>query len=438
MTKSPLRIGVLGAAFHTGNLGVSALAAGTIQFLLHRFPDAAVFLLDYYREPLNHRVRIDGKDVNVPLVNMRFSKKLYLPNNIAILLLLALAVKVVPYKLRRKLLEGNCCLREIEKADFFVSLAGGDSFSDIYGLGRLLYVALPQILVLLLGKRLILMPQTLGPHQSRFAKAIARYILARAALVYSRDSMSLEEAKALLGHKADRDKFRYCPDLGFIVDPIPPSRTEILGLPEDGDPNSLLIGMNISGLLFMGGYNRNNMFELKTEYATLVLNLIDFLILRKKAKILLVPHVYGAGKQHESDALVCKQAYEMLQDKYGDRIGLASGTYDQNEIKYVIGLCSFFIGSRMHACIAALSQNIPSVLVAYSDKFVRVMQTIGLEHVVTDPRRMDSAEILAIVEQAYDRRAQLRQQLEQKIPQVKEMVFNLFDDAALPSWLHSR
>ena len=47
--------------------------------------------------------------------------------------------------------------------------------------------------------------------------------------------------------------------------------------------------------------------------------------------------------------------------------------------KAVIGQCDFFIGSRMHACIAALSQGVPCVGVAYSMKFAGVFDTVGME-----------------------------------------------------------
>ncbi len=60
--------------------------------------------------------------------------------------------------------------------------------------------------------------------------------------------------------------------------------------------------------------------------------------------------------------------------------------YDQYEIKGVIGLCDFFIGSRMHACIAALSQRVPTIGVAYSKKFSGVFESIGLGDMVIDAR----------------------------------------------------
>jgi polysaccharide pyruvyl transferase WcaK-like protein len=82
----------------------------------------------------------------------------------------------------------------------------------------------------------------------------------------------------------------------------------------------------------------------------------------------------------------------------------------------------------MHACIGALSQNIPAVAIAYSGKFLGVMQTIEMESLVADPRRMGKAEILNMVAEAYQNRDLLRRRLEQRIPEVKDAVLNLFND----------
>jgi polysaccharide pyruvyl transferase WcaK-like protein len=108
---------------------------------------------------------------------------------------------------------------------------------------------------------------------------------------------------------------------------------------------------------------------------------------------------------------------------------LVRGTYSHSEIKTVINSCDFFIGARMHACIAAVSQCIPAVAIAYSDKFAGVMQTIGIESLVVDPRTMDQAGILKVIDDAYERRTELRRQLEQTMPRVKDAVLRLFDAA---------
>ncbi len=142
-------------------------------------------------------------------------------------------------------------------------------------------------------------------------------------------------------------------------------------------------------MLYIGGYTRDNMFGLRVDYRRLVEQVIEFFIREKNVTILLVPHVFGATE--ESDAAVCKKVYEDLRPRYGKNIACVEATYDTSEIKHIIGACEFFVGSRMHACIAAVSQHVPAVAIAYSDKFVGVLQTVGVEFLVADARTMDEA-----------------------------------------------
>src|ERR1019366_7542946 len=109
-----MKIGLLGVSFETQNLGVSALTAGTIQCILHRWPRAEVFILDYGKTGSTHTLQVGDRQVSIPLVNMRFSPKVYLKNHVASLILLVLFLKLVPFKgLRRKLTAGNPCLKEL-------------------------------------------------------------------------------------------------------------------------------------------------------------------------------------------------------------------------------------------------------------------------------------------------------------------------------------
>jgi len=58
---------------------------------------------------------------------------------------------------------------------------------------------------------------------------------------------------------------------------------------------------------------------------------------------------------------------------------------------------------------------------------VGVMQTIGIEANVVDLRKMDEEEIFNVVDRAFEHRDQVRQQLAQTMPHVKESVFSLFE-----------
>jgi polysaccharide pyruvyl transferase WcaK-like protein len=114
--------------------------------------------------------------------------------------------------------------------------------------------------------------------------------------------------------------------------------------------------------------------------------------------------------------------YGKWQLKYPGKIGTIEGRFNVNEIKYVIGMCDFFIGSRMHACVGAISQAIPAVSIAYSDKFVGVMQTVGAESLVADPRSLNIAEIIERIGTRFDEAAEIRRGLQQKMPQVEKAI----------------
>lgn len=424
--NQPIRIAIIGATFETANMGVGALAAGAIKCVLSEYPEADVFFLDYGRERTVHTVRANATCIRVPLVNMRFSRKFYLSNNIVVLMLSAFLLKILPTRRLRDWMVGrNACLREIHQADLFASVAGGDSFSDIYGLSRFLYISLPQILVLLLGKRLLLLPQTYGPFRGRITKSIARHIVARAERAYCRDYRSLDQ---LMDHP-DEDRPRhhsFCYDMAFDLDPIKPATVETTGLSLETRGQGLLVGLNVSGLLYMGGYTRKNAFGLRLNYPELIKGLVDLLISSKEATVLLIPHVFGTDTGSESDVLACERVFAALQSKYPGRLGVLRGWYDQNQIKHIIGQCDFFVGSRMHACIGAVSQNVPAVAIAYSDKFLGVMETIGISWLAADARKLAQDEVLQAVDDAFEHRQFIASELKEKMPDVKKTVSGLF------------
>jgi polysaccharide pyruvyl transferase WcaK-like protein len=421
MQGSPVRVCLLGAALNTGNLGISALVSGTVASVLSTFPNAQIFLLEYGREPAKYEVHWHNGPVEVELVNIRFSKKIFLRNNIARLLAGAFFIGLLPAsRWKDSLYRKNICFRKILEADVVASIAGGDSFSDIYGLPRLWYMALPQILALWLGKPLILLPQTLGPFKGIGARAIARYIMRRAVVVYSRDRAGVQEAGPLLG--AQKNKLKFSPDMAFVLEPLKPEASKLAGLPLQNP--APLIGLNISGLLLMGGYTRNNMFGLKADYARLVREMISYFVREHQANILLVPHV--VGDDLESDTSACESVFKELNPGCQERLFLLPDNFNQHEIKYVIGQCDFFIGSRMHACIAALSQSIPAVCLAYSRKFIGVMESIGCSELVADLRLLDNDGVQETIRRIFDSRSRLHDSLRSRMPEVQAKVLALF------------
>jgi polysaccharide pyruvyl transferase WcaK-like protein len=168
------------------------------------------------------------------------------------------------------------------------------------------------------------------------------------------------------------------------------------------------------------------MFDLKLDYSELIDSLVAHFIENKNANVLLVPHVFG--DHGESDTVAAQLIYDRLKNRHGSHLFCVQGSYDQNEIKHIIGLCEFFVGSRMHACIAALSQGIPAVGVAYSDKFAGVFDSVGAGSMVADPRRLTLDETVVAIERAFEEREASRLHLRHIMPGIKARVLALLDE----------
>jgi len=375
---------LFGASLDVGNRGCQALALALVKLFDQLLPGANIALLYGNRTGGPRLVRIAEKTVPVEVVNYRLSPRARLREHLVWILALACLYRLIPLRrFRKRILRSVPWLEAIHEALLIGNISGGDSFSDIYGLKRLLLIATPCVIAWLLGRETLQLPQTYGPYGSLPARLVARFVLKRSPVILARDLESLEIAKRLLGRHARGKMMEFCPDVAFALDAVKPATIRIDAPiePENGPP---IVGLNVSGLLFIGGYNRRNMFALKSDYGECISALIEGFMEQTSAHILLVPHVFGPGV--ESDEITCRRIWESSQDRYAGRVHLVNGEYEATEIKSVIGGCDFFIGSRMHSCIAALSQGVPVVGLAYSRKFRGVFRSLGGDSTVIDLR----------------------------------------------------
>ncbi len=419
---------VVGASLDTGNLGVSALLASTVQCIWRAFPEARIRLLDGVRNPEPQVVQLaDGQAVEIDRVGVRCNKTIWCQNHLLRLLGSAAFAKLLPVSWRRKWLRRNPYLNAIFSASTVMDITGGDSFSDIYGLSRLARGWLRKKLVLLCGANLILLPQTYGPFRRPVARAMARGILSRATKVFSRDTESLEEIKRLMNGRPRPVESQFCPDVAFVLDPVRQESEQTRMIEHLKAEKLQVVGLNISGLLYNGGHTGNNEFGLRVDYRSLVKKIVSMFAGGEDCRVLLVPHVIPKDFAVENDLAVCEEVWRTLSLSEQGKVIVLDGKYDQSEVKYLIGLCDFFMGARMHSTIAALSQCLPAVGMAYSKKFAGVFQTAGVAEFVIDMRQMDEAQILDRIQELYQIRESARRKLMEIMPGMQKKVMSLFD-----------
>jgi polysaccharide pyruvyl transferase WcaK-like protein len=260
-----------------------------------------------------------------------------------------------------------------------------------------------------MGRPLVLLPQTYGPFKGRLSRMLARYILRRSSRVFSRDEAGVDATKAIIG--GNGRVIHVMPDLGFCMMPEPLDdsiKHRIVEMRSEGN----VVGLNVSSLLYMGGYTGNNMFQLRESFPLLIDAVVDHLVGTLDAQILLVPHVCGGTLSQEDETRLCRRLEEKFRQKHGKRVCCLHCELNHRQMKSLIGECDLFIGARMHACIGAVSQCVPTICLAYSKKFAGVMKPLGAGARVVDLRQAAIADVIEVITKVFRERKKLRQELQ--------------------------
>jgi len=415
---------ILGTSVSSGNRGVLALGASLINLCAQVANGGEVLLLlgHHNSEPI--QFCIAGKIHSIRIVNCRLSPRARLNEHLGWIVLACLLYRLLPVKsIRSALSRFTPWISATEKADVIGDVRGGDSFSDIYGIMRFLYGFLMAWTVVLLKGSIVQLPQTFGPYKSWISRVLAGYLLRHSSIIMARDRESQRLAKKLVDHQKE---VLLCPDVAFSLEAVKPSNIELNPSLNGSKIPLRLIGLNINGLMFNGGYTRENMFGLKINYQTLLPSLVKALLQEHPGELWLIPHTYGPPDSVESDPEACRQVFLALPEEFRRRVRIVTGEYDCHEIKWLIGECDFFIGSRMHACIAALSQGIPCAGIAYSRKFEGVFDSVGMGDWVIDGRETTTEQAVIRILELYQKRDNVREGLAQNAERAKAELRNCF------------
>ena len=329
-----INIGLFGLTFQSGNKGCVALAYSFLEILdkLNKDNNFKVTVFSY----LGHE-KIEHYHGNMPVKIVNFSQK---------------SLSTI------KELGKN-----IKKCDYVFDFTEGDSFSDIYGINRAIKVILTKEQTIKAKVPLILGPQTYGPYKNVFVKMAAKHVIKKSKYVCSRDEESSKRVEEMIGKKIDAYT-----DIAFAL-PLSEDEYEMSNKPK--------IGINVSALLWNGGYNGENQFGLSMDYKDYIIGLIERIKNETDYEIHLIPHVISPNYNGlENDYRVCNE----LAEKYG--LIAAPGFDTPMQAKKYISKMEIFIGARMHATIGAFSSGVVTIPYSYSPKFEGLYSNLGYEYVI--------------------------------------------------------
>ncbi len=396
----PVNILLLNAALHNPNQGVNALTIGTITALAHRFQNElnVTILGERYQQ---HTIQVRSGN-NVLIQEVPSSGR----QNIR-LIFSAIGNRILNRNTTKRL--SHNALDVIVNADHVIDLSAGDSFADLYGITRFLYQSLPRFAVIASGKQLVLFPQTYGPFNTSIGKRLASWLFSHSRLILTREALSTE----LLNEYTPKGEIIECSDMAFLMEPQP-----IEELPDVANSIEGFVGINISGLLLNGSdnpkYNWSN-----ARYQDFTQALITKFVCDFGRKVILIPHVQAPNNRTD-DVAASELLYASLPQSIKDSVYLVEDLLWAPHAKYLISKADFFVGARMHSCIAAASSCVPLACISYSHKFLGVFRQIGFEELVCSPEKLGNEEMLSKIAFLYTNRLTIRQQLKFAIEDARE------------------
>jgi len=397
----------------TSNLGVSALGNAAIS-TLYNFNNCNNFtVLDSKKGIRSNKFTVEGGTAEVTLCGAKLSKKFYQKESY---------LQLNFFSKFNGFYNANC--KHLLNTDGFLDVSGGDSFTDLYGKFRFDLVNSPKYFALKNNIPLVFLPQTYGPFISEETKNEARELVKQAKMAWARDLRSYETLKDLLGHDFDPKIHKVGVDMAFAL-PVNKSVNKINQTVMqwlESDLNEKVLGINVSGLIFNDPDEARNRYKFKADYNECIEKLITYLLESTDSKIVLIPHVLTSPLgDYESDYKASIKLIENLGLKDSSRIQVQEANLDQCEIKWLISQTDWFMGTRMHATIAALSTQTPVCTISYSDKALGVFESCGVGYSVIDPRKLETDEVFNRVIESINTIPTLQIDLDKHVPNVRKI-----------------
>lgn len=400
---------LLTGAVSLSNKGTAAIVISTINLLRKKFPNSSIFIELFY--PNIQKTILD--------IESEYKAKIYAPklqSPLKAIFYITAAAMTAPLR-KIGLTPKIKGLEVYENADVVIDMSA-EGFVKFYNESfrettfRFMLHLYPILLSLLLGKKTLLLAQTLGPFW--IFKFIMIYVLRKSTLITVRDAPSL---KHLRDCRVDFSKVYLTADPTFLLDPASDRRVQTILKMEGLDLNVLKdkkkIGICAGHIL----KNKKHKRLVKT-----LATVADLLIERYNAIVLFISHASGKLTKKSNDVLVGEEIKNNVENK--KRFYIIKGDYTPIELKGIIGRLDCLVSLRMHPVISASSMKVPSVIIAFNPKAYGLMEMLGLANnactLVIHIDKVQSESLLACITCCLSDRHYLKKKLDENIPLVIE------------------
>ena len=133
---------------------------------------------------------------------------------------------------------------------------------------------------------------------------------------------------------------------------------------KENDKEKITIGINLSPLSSFFSFQPGQKNEIIEKQA----KIIELLITKFNANIILIPHVVCDFDEDDDDLRYLRQVKSKISENFKDDVILITDDIGFIKTKEVLSNCDVVIAARMHCAINSISLGVPTIFLSYSQK----------------------------------------------------------------------
>ena len=305
--------------------------------------------------------------------------------------------------------------------DAFILISGLD-FSDFGGRWPIYYcVFLITLFNMVLGKPFMCYAQSMGPIENVWIRKLSRYYINRAKIISVREEHSIAFLKEL---NIDGSKVYLTADSAFLLQSTNQNADEVRKRYGLSDAQQPLIGISANPKPFAGpgtGYcsvgiwykvDNHRSDELSLLYIDKMARICDRLVDNYGAALVFIPNCCA---KNDDDREVLKKIYDHMSSQENTVCIMDNLTL--SETMALMGMCDFFVGTRLHSIILTAIMGIPVLpLVGTSGpRIPGVLKMIKMDEYLHNIITDDEEEIFSAIDNIWQHRDEMKQVLQTQI-----------------------
>lgn len=316
-------------------------------------------------------------------------------------------------------------------ADLVINFSGDiwGKNADLIGPNRFLIGLIKDRVAQIFAKKTAMIAGSPGPFNNDETLDFAKLVYSKFDIVINREQLSSDLLKTL-GFDVSSTHSLACPSFEFNSSSNI-TLEEIDSYKNFKEKSRTLVGFVLCGWNFERGpfdKKKRNMSEFE-KFA----QIIEYLVNQLNCNVCLLSHSNGFETPpkkfkpiHGRDFNILKQLDSLLQKRSNcsDYI-ILDKLLNPWETKKIISQFNFLVSGRVHAAVAALSQNVPTVMIDYGDEFEAhktkgFAKLVGVENFVCNPN--DLKDIISKLTNCYNNLSEIKSYLNLQNPKIINQV----------------